>query len=129
MSAAWAELAADVISPAYRASMSRLTGLELIQAPIEVNIFHYGPGAWLGPHVDLKDKIVTHIFYFNDDWNEGDGGCLMILRSGNMTDCAAQVPPLVGNSAVLVRSERSWHAVSHVREGCRRSRRSMTVTF
>ncbi len=34
-----------------------------------------------------------------------------------------------GNSAVLVRSENSWHAVSRVRDGCRISRRSLAITF
>ena len=39
-----------------------------------------------------------------------------------------QVSPLVGNSAVLVRSDDSWHAVSRVAEHCRLSRRSLTAT-
>ena len=129
LSRAWKQLAAELISPSYRASMSRLTGLDLSKSPIEVNVFYYGPGSWLGPHVDLKDKIATHILYFNKEWNEDDGGCLAILRSRDIADSAALVSPIVGNSAVLVRSENSWHGVSQVRAGCRRSRRSMTVTF
>ena len=36
---------------------------------------------------------------------------------------------IVGNSSVLVRSEKSWHAVSRVAESSRCSRRSVTVTF
>jgi Rps23 Pro-64 3,4-dihydroxylase Tpa1-like proline 4-hydroxylase len=79
--------------------------------------------------VDLKDKIVTHVFYFNRAWDKTDGGCLTILRSPSMADVVADVAPLLGNSSVLVRSDKSWHAVSRVVEGCRRSRRSMTVTF
>ncbi len=129
LSPAWRQLAADLLSPEYRVVMSRLTGLDLGQTTVEVNVFHYGPGCWLGPHLDLKTKLVTHIFYFNTDWDVRDGGCLAILRSNNMADLVAEVPPLVGNSAVLVRSENSWHAVSRVRDGCRKSRRSMTVTF
>ena len=61
--------------------MTRLTGCDLATVPMEVNVFHYGPGAWLGPHVDLEDKIVTHVLYFNTEWNAADGGCLSILRS------------------------------------------------
>jgi|SRR5262249_30899131 len=129
LSTAWIQLAQETISSDYRASMSRLTGLDLSSSPIEVNVFHYGRGAWLGPHVDLKDKIVTHIFYFNRQWNADDGGCLSILRSSDLADRAAQIAPIVGNSAVLVRSDSSWHAVPPVQESCRRSRRSMAVTF
>lgn len=109
--------------------MSRLTGMDLRHTALEVNLFHYGPGCWLGPHVDLKDKLVTHVFYFNGEWDMADGGCLTILRSAEGGDEVARVAPLVGNSAVLVRSAASWHAVSRVAAGCTKSRRSMTVTF
>lgn len=129
LSDAWRRLAADLLSTSYRRAMTRLTGCDLEAAPCEVNLFHYGPGAWLGPHVDLKDKIATHILYFNQEWDMADGGCLTILRSSDMSDAFAEIAPIVGRSAVVVRSDRSWHAVSRVREGCRRSRRSMTVTF
>ena len=129
LSPSWLALAHDLLSPAYRAAMSSLTGHDLTAVPVEVNAFHYGPGACLGPHLDLPDKLVTHVLYFNPSWNQEDGGCLTLLRSGDSTDVAASVAPLVGNSAVLVRSEKSWHAVSRVVSGCRESRRSMTVTF
>jgi hypothetical protein len=129
LSPSWRALADDLLSTRYRSVMTKLTGLDLTRLPVEVNVFHYGSGAWLGPHLDLKDKLVTHVLYFNDTWNESDGGCLQILRSGNMNDVAAVVAPIVGNSVVLVRSERSWHAVSRVVAANHPSRRSMTVTF
>jgi lipopolysaccharide transport system ATP-binding protein len=129
LSPAWRQLAADLLSRRYRMAMTRLTGIDLSQVRMEVNVFHYGPGAWLGPHVDLPDKIVTHVLYFNPSWNVADGGCLSILRSSDMSDSACAVPPIVGTSAVLVRSDKSWHAVSRVDPGCVESRRSVTVTF
>ncbi len=129
LSPAWQRLAEDLLSLAYRQAMSRLTGVELAHLPIEANVFHYGRSAWLGPHVDLADKVMTHIFYFNDVWDERDGGCLTILRAGDATQIVKVIPPLAGNSVVVVRSDNSWHAVSRVREKCRSSRRSLTVTF
>lgn len=129
LSPAWRQLAEDLLSPAYRLAMSRLTGLDLADLPVEVNVFHYGRSAWLGPHADLEDKVATHVFYFNEAWDEADGGCLTVLRSPDMADAVLSVPPIIGNSVVLVRSADSWHAVSRVRAGCRISRRSMTVTF
>ena len=129
LSTAWRRLAGELLAPAYRLAVSRLTGLDLAELPMEVNVFHYGQSAWLGPHVDLEDKVVTHVFYFNEAWDEADGGCLTILRSGDMDEVVKVIPPLVGNSGVLVRSPNSWHAVSRVRGDCRTSRRSMTVTF
>lgn len=129
LSPSWQELCKDLLSPAYRLAMSKLTGGDLSNLPMEANVFHYGRSAWLGPHVDLEDKLVTQVFYFNDVWNEGDGGCLTILRSSEMSEAVMTIPPLIGNSVVLVRSTNSWHAVSRVRDDCRISRRSLTVTF
>jgi Rps23 Pro-64 3,4-dihydroxylase Tpa1-like proline 4-hydroxylase len=129
LSNAWLSYTHDLLSRAYRVSMSLLTKCDLTTAPMEVNVFHYGPGACLGPHPDLQDKLVTHVLYFNRVWNREDGGCLRILNSADPSDIAAEIAPNVGNSVVLVRSENSWHAVSRVVNGCRRSRRSLTVTF
>lgn len=129
LSGVWLGLAQALLSTAYREAMSALTQCDLTTAPMEANVFHYGPGASLGPHPDLADKLVTHALYFNQSWEIADGGCLTILYSADATNIAAEIAPLVGNSAVLVRSENSWHAVSRVVEGCLRSRRSLTVTF
>src|SRR5882724_5445165 len=129
LSDVWRELAHDLLSPEYRAAMSLLTGHDLTAVPIEANVYHYGPGASLGPHLDLPYKLVTHVLYFNRAWNPNDGGCLSILRSGSPDDVAAEILPLVGHSAVLVRSDRSWHAVQPVALSSRKSRRSVTVTF
>lgn len=125
----WRELANDFISPAYREAMSRLTGIDLSDAPLEANITYYGPDCWLGPHVDLKEKIVTHVLYFNQTWDRADGGYLMILGSPQESDVLAETLPLVGNSAVLVRSSNSWHAVARVAKNCQLSRRSLNVIF
>lgn len=129
LSAEWLSLARDFLSPQYRDAMSLLTGCDLTTVPIEANVFHYGPGACLGPHLDLSDKLVTQVIYFNQSWDREDGGCLTILRSADATDLSAEILPIVGNSAVLVRSENSWHAVSRVRNNCQSSRRSLTLTF
>lgn len=129
LSAAWRALADAFLSPAYRAAMSSLTGLDLSKAPMEVNVFHFPPGGLQGAHPDHRDKVVTHVLYFNESWNDDDGGCLTILRSSDPRDIATTVSPRVGNSAVLVRSDDSWHAVSRVAKHCRLSRRSLTATF
>jgi Rps23 Pro-64 3,4-dihydroxylase Tpa1-like proline 4-hydroxylase len=129
LSVVWRRLAEELLSPAYRDAMSQFTGVDLSTLPLEANVFHYGRSAWLGPHVDLEDKIVTHVLYFNDSWNEQDGGCLTILGSGDMAHVVKTIPPVIGNSAVLVRSKNSWHAVTRVVETCRISRRSVAITF
>ena len=104
VSDAWLELANDLLSDTYRKVMSSLTGLDLNTGQMEVNVFHYGPGAHLGPHRDLPEKIATHVFYFNNEWKLEDGGCLAILNSSDPTHLVAQVLPIVGNSAAFCRS-------------------------
>lgn len=125
----WRSLAEDFLSPAYRQALSELTGCHLAEAPLEVNVFHYGPGASLGAHSDLPDKVVTHVLYFNDAWDPRNGGCLSILSAKDAAAVIAEIPPIVGSSAVLVRSDNSWHAVSPVVNASRISRRSLTATF
>ena len=129
LSDAWRELANDLLSPAYRDAMSALSGIDLTDALLEVNVFHYGPGSSLGAHTDLPDKLVTHVLYFNEAWDPNDGGCLAILRANDSDAIAARIPPVIGNSAVLVRSESSWHQVTPVSKRVLESRRSVTVTF
>jgi Rps23 Pro-64 3,4-dihydroxylase Tpa1-like proline 4-hydroxylase len=125
----WRSLAEDFLSPVYRKALSELTGCDLSAAPLEVNVFHYGPGASLGAHSDLPDKVVTHVLYFNDSWDPKNGGCLSILSAKDPKAVFAEVPPIVGSSAILVRSDDSWHAVSRVVNDSHVSRRSLTATF
>ena len=129
LDSAWRDFAGDLLSESYRTAMTQLTKIDLSALTIEANAFHYGRGAWLGPHVDLKEKIVTHIFYFNEAWERDDGGSLSILGSQNLSDVRATVPPITGSSAVLVRSDNSWHAVPPVSKQSRISRRSLALTF
>lgn len=129
LSGAWRTLATEFLSAGYRTAMSTLTGVDLSTAPLETNVFQYPPGGSLGPHPDHRDKVVTHIMYFNESWSVEEGGCLLILRSSDPHDIAMKVSPLAGNSAVLVRSDNSWHAVSGVVNGCRLSRRCVVATF
>ncbi|TWG40997.1 Rps23 Pro-64 3,4-dihydroxylase Tpa1-like proline 4-hydroxylase [Acidovorax delafieldii] len=125
----WYQLAQDLLSAEYRIAMSSITGIDLTSLPMEAHVYHYGPGALLGPHRDLPEKIVTHVFYFNDKWHPMDGGCLAILNSSDAKDVAALVNPTIGNSATFVRSDTSWHEVTRVSEQATQSRRSVTVTF
>src|SRR6266566_2832092 len=51
LSPAWRALADDLLSTEYRGSLKQITGLDVTTAPMEVNVIHYGPGAYMGPHV------------------------------------------------------------------------------
>ena len=129
LSPAWRRLAETLLSEQYRAALGRLIGRDLDGALLEVNATVYGPGAWQGPHLDLREKIVTHVLYFNPAWRRDDGGCLRILRAKDPEAAAHEIVPVVGNSAVLVRSDKSWHTVTPVHPACVETRRSLNVIF
>ncbi|MGK5627815.1 2OG-Fe(II) oxygenase [Streptomyces sp. URMC 123] len=124
----WAALVDGLHSDAYRRSVSELTGVPLDGARFSLDLWEYRSGDWLAPHVDKADKLVTQIFYLSEGWREGDGGRLLILGSPDATDVARALPPVLGSSAVLVRSETSWHAVEPPAAHSA-PRRSMTATF
>ena len=126
---AWQAFVFDLLTPAYRQAMSALTGLDLSHAPMEVNATHFPVGGMLGPHRDLPDKLVAHLFYFNTGWRREHGGALRILGAGDDHEVLAELPPTLGSSAVLVRSEDSWHEVTPVAQGAPSTRRAVTVTF
>ncbi len=70
-------------------------------------------------HTDAKSKIITVLLYLNQKW-DADGGRLRILRSENVDDYAAEVPPTNGTLLVFRRSDKSFHGHPSF-EGVRRA--------
>jgi SM-20-related protein len=124
--AVWQRLVADVVSTSYREIVAGLTGIDLRTAVVEVLLNEYHGGYWLSPHTDKHPKLVTQLFYFNDGWRAEWGGALEILDGPDAV--AASVLPDRGVSTLIVRSERSWHAVQPVQPGVP-ERRSLQVVF
>jgi hypothetical protein len=127
--APWRELVDDLLSPAYRESLSELIGKPLDDALMEASVWRWEPDAHLSPQTDLAEKIVTQVFYLSYGWDPSWGGCLEILRSPNSRDVFEELPPLPGLASVLVRSDRSWHAVSPARDSAPEPRRNVVVTW
>ncbi|WP_109075217.1 MULTISPECIES: 2OG-Fe(II) oxygenase [unclassified Azospirillum] len=59
-------------------------------------------------HPDSASKVITVLIYMNPPW-EATGGRLRILRSQNLEDYAAEVPPEEGTLMCFRRSDTSWH--------------------
>jgi hypothetical protein len=124
----WREFLDAVSGPAYRDAVSELMGVSLRQAKTTLSLWEYQAGNWLAPHLDKPEKLITQIFYLTPEWCEGDGGRLLILRDRSAETPERALAPSLGSSAILLRSERSWHAVEAPRAGSP-PRRSLTVTF
>jgi Rps23 Pro-64 3,4-dihydroxylase Tpa1-like proline 4-hydroxylase len=59
-------------------------------------------------HTDSETKIITVLIYMNERW-QADAGRLRLLRSPDLEDWAAEVPPHGGTLLAFKRSDRSWH--------------------
>jgi SM-20-related protein len=61
-------------------------------------------------HTDSLSKIITILLYMNPAWDDSGGrGRLRLLRSNNLDDFAAEVPPSGGSLVAFLRSDHSWH--------------------
>ena len=68
-------------------------------------------------HTDTDSKIISMLIYMNSEW-DSPGGRLRVLRSNNLEDMAAEIPPVAGTMIMFRRSENSWHG-HHSFEGKR----------
>lgn len=128
LASAWQALVEELRSPAYRMALSALSGLDLDRCELEATFWRYDPGCYLSPHTDKPHKIVTLLLYFAEQWSPAWGGELEILSQPTERPPAYRIYPALNRAAVLVRDERSWHAVAPVREA-NHSRRSLQVVF
>ncbi|ADI29631.1 2OG-Fe(II) oxygenase family protein [Methylotenera versatilis] len=128
LSFAWKHLANELLSDNFRELLGSFTEIDTKDLLLEVNVIEYGNGAYLGPHLDLKEKVLTMILYFNAHWDE-EGGCLSILSTKNPEDSIKKISPKVGNASILVRSNNSWHEVTKVTKVTGNPRRSLNVIF
>lgn len=128
LDSAWRWLVDVVRSTDYRQRIQRLTQVDLQTAEIAMDLWEYRPDDWLAPHVDKADKVVTQIVYLTEHWRESDAGRLLVLNSDDPADLHRALPPVCGSSAILVRSESSWHSVEKLAP-TGATRRSLTITF
>jgi len=126
--ALWSELITEVHGPDYRRAVEAATGLALADCSREITFWCHSAGCYLDPHPDKPEKIVSHLFYFNEDWTRDLGGALLILGSSRFDDVVEAVVPNANRSVVIVRSARSWHAFDRIVATTRR-RLAMQVVF
>lgn len=125
----WLRLVDELLSPAYRHACEMALGLSLDGASLEVSAWRWGRDAELGAHADIPRKIMSQVFYFNDEWDPAWGGCLRILGSKEMDDRVAELPPALGSASIIARSDMSWHAVPRVRAEAAGDRLSVVATW
>jgi Rps23 Pro-64 3,4-dihydroxylase Tpa1-like proline 4-hydroxylase len=121
----WGDFLGALGGSAHRDLLARLSGVDLSGTRVSLTVWEYRGGDFLAPHVD---KVLTQIVYLGECWAEGDGGRLFIQRTPDPDDVVSRLSPALGATAVLVRSDHSWHSVEMSRPGAA-PRRSLNLTY
>lgn len=113
----WRAFVDDLTSESYRRALTSLTGIDLDGLGPQIRLCRYVAGCWLDPHTDRDDKVLTHVWYFNETWPEEWGGALRVLGSDDASDVRSIIFPALGSSTVIGVSSRSWHSVDPIAVG------------
>ncbi|QNP71077.1 hypothetical protein IAG44_17630 [Streptomyces roseirectus] len=123
----WRDLVRTLMSAGYRRTVGELIGRDVSRARMEVRAVRYSAGAWIDPHTDRTDKLVTQTWYFNADWPAANRGEFQVLGSSAADDVVERVLPLAGESIVLCPSESSWHSVAPVSDAAKEDRKVLLL--
>jgi hypothetical protein len=103
--------------------------------------WHVGTtGSEVSPHLDARDKVGTHIFYFNtkEDWREEWGGSILALDGKQVPAMNPDFGDFTGEYAMDIRDNRSflfkntadaWHGVRALTCPASSYRRLFNVVF
>ncbi|WP_349616344.1 hypothetical protein [Azotobacter salinestris] len=118
----WQAFVDELSGPHYRQFMTRMLGTRAFRLRFH---WHYTPARCsVSPHCDAREKLGSHIFYFNteDDWRAEWGGQTLVLDDGGRFD-SRSAPAFedferiiesraLGNYSLLFRRRgNSWHGV------------------
>jgi SM-20-related protein len=102
------QLTDELLGPGFGGAVAEKFGLDLSAYPTMITVRGWSDRADGQLHTDSKDKLITVLLYLNPEWNMS-GGRLRLLRSKNVDDYVAEVPPTIGSLVIFKRCDRSWH--------------------
>ncbi len=102
------QLTDELLGPDFGAAVAQRFGLNLSAYPTMITVRGWSDRADGQLHTDSKDKLITVLLYLNPEWNMS-GGRLRLLRSKDVDDYVAEVPPTIGSMVIFKRCDHSWH--------------------
>lgn len=105
---AFQRLLEELRGPEFEAAVSEKIGIDLSQRPTMITVRGRCRKRDGQIHPDTVWKLITVLIYLNERW-EPEGGRLRLLRSPNLEDLVAEVPPEWGTCLAFRVSDRSWH--------------------
>ena len=117
---AFAALIDELQSDEFRDCLAQKFDLDLADKPVVITLRGYSRAKADGHiHTDSKSKLITVLIYLNPVW-AADTGRLRLLKSANIDDAFAEVPPNAGSTVIFKVTENGWHGYLPF-EGVRRS--------
>jgi len=123
--AAFEQFLAEVQGPEFAAAIGRKFNLDLKESPTTVTVRKFCEQSDGNIHTDHRSKVITVLFYFNENWSISTGQLRLLRSPDNIDDYAAEVPPNGGTLLAFRRTDHSWHG-HHPFIG---ERRMMQVNF
>ena len=105
---AFMQLVEELLGKEFEFAVGKKLSMDLSQYPTMVTVRGQCAASDGNIHADSKDKVITVLLYLNPAW-ENSGGRLRLLRSKNLDDFVAEVPPTLGSLLIFRRSDHSWH--------------------
>lgn len=105
---AFKQLTDELLGPEFASAVAAKFVLELGSYPTMITVRGWSDSGDGQLHTDSKDKLITVLLYLNPEWTL-DGGRLRLLRSKNVNDYVAEVPPTIGSMVIFKRCDHSWH--------------------
>lgn len=116
---------ADCQSPEFADHVGRKFGLDLTRSPTTITVRKFCEKSDGNIHTDHPSKVITVLFYFNEDWSSDEGRLRLLRSSTDIEDYAAEVPPIGGTLLAFKRTDISWHG----HKTCVGERRMVQVNF
>ena len=107
--ASFESLMEELRGPAVAALLGEKFELELSSLPTTVTVRKFCERTDGNIHTDHKSKIITVLFYFNEQWEHEEGQLRLLRSRGDIENYAAQVAPLGGTLLAFRRTDHSWH--------------------
>ena len=115
----FAALTAELLDGDVRTAFAEKFDLDLVDRPATLTVRGRCRAKDGKIHTDSRSKLITVLVYLNNDW-KGGGGQLRLLRSNNIDDMVAEVPPHAGTLICFRNRENAWHGHTSF-EGPRRA--------
>lgn len=122
---AFRQFLAEAQGPCLAAAIGGKFNVDLERNPTTVTIRKFCERSDGNIHTDHRSKIITVLFYFNEDWSESTGQLRLLRSDSDLEDYAAEVPPIGGTMVAFRRTDHSFHG-HHPFVG---ERRMMQVNF